>query len=202
MASRAPGRPPGGNSDLRRRILMEAAARFSQRGYDATTIRGVAAAAGVDPALVRYHFGSKAGLLTEVLGLRFAPADVLAVALRSAPPHRMAERLLALVILSWEEAVADSGMRGVVVQALHEPETRVLFGEYITTEVVGRLEEALPGTRRRERAAAAIGVLIGMIMGRYVLSIPAYAVPTPNQVFRQTLPALRSALASPEAGRV
>lgn len=51
-------------SDLtgRARIRNTALRLFAEHGSAATTIRDVAAAAGVSPALVRHHFGSKDGL--------------------------------------------------------------------------------------------------------------------------------------------
>lgn len=50
----------------RARIRQAAMAQFSVHGFDKTTIRGVAAAAGVSPGLVRHHFGSKQGLRDAV----------------------------------------------------------------------------------------------------------------------------------------
>ncbi|WP_279583306.1 helix-turn-helix domain-containing protein [Fodinicola feengrottensis] len=41
------------------RILAEARGLFAERGYERTTIRAVATAAQVDPALVMQYFGSK-----------------------------------------------------------------------------------------------------------------------------------------------
>ncbi|MEO8220241.1 MAG: TetR family transcriptional regulator [Specibacter sp.] len=39
---------------------------FAERGHDAVTVREIAAAAGVSPALVLHHFGSKDGLRVAV----------------------------------------------------------------------------------------------------------------------------------------
>src|SRR5215475_11467541 len=50
----------------RARIREAALAQFAEHGYERTTIRGVAAAAGVSPGLVRHHFGSKQGLRDAV----------------------------------------------------------------------------------------------------------------------------------------
>ena len=48
------------------RIRLAAFDLFASDGYDATTVRGIAAAAGVSPALVIHHFGSKPGLRQAV----------------------------------------------------------------------------------------------------------------------------------------
>jgi len=50
----------------RARIRQAAMAQFAEHGFDKTTIRGIAAAAGVSPRLVRHHFGSKQGLQDAV----------------------------------------------------------------------------------------------------------------------------------------
>ena len=55
-------------SDLTAKATIRNAALrlFADRGPDAVTVRQVAAAAGVSPALVMHHFGSKAGLRESV----------------------------------------------------------------------------------------------------------------------------------------
>lgn len=58
LRGRRPKSQPSG-----RQALVEAAVRsFGLMGYDGADLRGIARAAHVDPALVRVHFGSKAGL--------------------------------------------------------------------------------------------------------------------------------------------
>jgi len=48
--------------DLTAKIRDAATALLAERGFDAVTIRDVAATAGVSPSLVVHHFGTKAGL--------------------------------------------------------------------------------------------------------------------------------------------
>lgn len=55
-----------GDLTARAVIRGEALRLFAQRGPDAVTIREVAGAAGVSPALVVHHFGGKAGLQAAV----------------------------------------------------------------------------------------------------------------------------------------
>ena len=70
------GRRPGG-SDTRERIAVAARSLFADLGYERTTFRGIAAAAGVDPALVVHFYGSKDELFRQVMVLPPAMADAL-----------------------------------------------------------------------------------------------------------------------------
>ncbi|WP_327660528.1 MULTISPECIES: TetR/AcrR family transcriptional regulator [unclassified Streptomyces] len=87
---------PVAKSDLtgRARLRETALELFAERGFEATSTRAVAAAAGLSPALVTRHFGSKQGLreavdtyvlerITEQLR-ELAPAADLMAALGSA----------------------------------------------------------------------------------------------------------------------
>jgi AcrR family transcriptional regulator len=58
-----------GHPDTRQEILAAARDEFGKHGYDGTTIRGVAAEAGVNAALVLHFFGSKEQLFTAALDL-------------------------------------------------------------------------------------------------------------------------------------
>lgn len=65
-----PGRPSGSTTDTRDRILDVAEVLFAEGGYDATSIRNVAADANVAIAVVTYHVGSKAQLFDAVVRRR------------------------------------------------------------------------------------------------------------------------------------
>ncbi|MCE5247097.1 MAG: TetR/AcrR family transcriptional regulator [Candidatus Polarisedimenticolia bacterium] len=71
------------NPEKTQELLRAAASRlFAERGFDGATADDIAAAAGVNKAMINYHFGGKEGLYTAIL------ADVLATAkARMAPLH-------------------------------------------------------------------------------------------------------------------
>lgn len=70
----AQGRPvSAADSQSRARLIDAARQQFSLHGYSATTTRDIAAVAGVNPAMIRYYFGSKAGLFETVLRETIAP---------------------------------------------------------------------------------------------------------------------------------
>src|SRR5262245_10790503 len=66
---RGPGRPArrGGAVDPREALLDAAGRLFARRGEAAPSLRAVAAAAGVTPAMVHYYFGDKNGLADALL---------------------------------------------------------------------------------------------------------------------------------------
>ena len=43
-------------------MLAAARTAFAEKGFDGATVRGIAAAAGVDPALVHHYFGTQDAL--------------------------------------------------------------------------------------------------------------------------------------------
>src|SRR5258708_32068201 len=61
-------------------ILAAARMQFGQNGFERTTIRSVASAAGVDPALVMHYFAHKDTLFGEVSRLDMSPPDLSRVA--------------------------------------------------------------------------------------------------------------------------
>lgn len=61
--------------DTKNRILDTAERLFAEQGYDATSLRQVIAAAGVNLAAVHYHFGSKEDLLMELVLRKLEPVN-------------------------------------------------------------------------------------------------------------------------------
>lgn len=82
-----------GNLDTRVAILAVARRRFGARGYDATSLRSIAAEAHVDPALLIHYFSTKEGLFAAVIGLGQPPSELLGD-LASLPLREAAERVV------------------------------------------------------------------------------------------------------------
>src|ERR1700734_2436947 len=83
---------PGSRAEQRRRtearILDAATQVFFSAGYERTTIRAVASAAGVDAGLVMHYFGSKQELFRQVI-------DAAPIPEVSGTPGQAAEQILA-----------------------------------------------------------------------------------------------------------
>src|SRR4051794_21203388 len=95
------GRRPG-NSTTRDDIIAAARESFAKHGYDRTSMRAVAAAADVDPALVRRFFGSKEDLLVAALAVTFGPDDRLADAVGH-DIDTIGDQLASYVFTVWED---------------------------------------------------------------------------------------------------
>src|SRR5207247_458711 len=97
----------GGDSGTREAILAAARARFGDYGYDGATIRGIAADAGVDAALVHHFFGTKERLFAAAMQLPVLPSELLAAALAAGardPGQSLGEHMLRTVLGAWDVA--------------------------------------------------------------------------------------------------
>ncbi|MFF3016627.1 TetR/AcrR family transcriptional regulator [Streptomyces sp. NPDC057939] len=191
-APAAPARPrtrgrPRGNPPTRESIVPVARALFLEHGYRRTTLRAVATAAGVDPALIAYHFGSKKGLFADVMQFQCATAltvdDVL-----GGDPATLPGRLIDAVTDLWE----DADFRRLTGQG---DEAAEAIREYLEHELLARLVEFLGGRNATARATAVVTILGGLIYTRYVNPLPTPSALTPAEARHALTPALRAALA-------
>ncbi len=168
-----PGRRAGGSA-TREQILEAARARFSAHGYGATTIRGVAADAGVDAALVHYFFGTKEKLFAAAMTLPFNPAEIVGAALEGSV-EGLGERLVRGVLEAWEGPAARASLLALIRSVTSHETAAAMLREFIERGVVGRLAAAVGGPDARLRATLAGSQVAGLILGRYVLRVEPLA---------------------------
>ncbi|SDT29638.1 regulatory protein, tetR family [Friedmanniella luteola] len=168
------GRRPG-PSRTREAVLDAARAEFAARGYDAVTLRRVAARAGVDPAMVTHHFGSKSGLFRAVLDVRLDPAAELAAVL-TGPLDTVAERLLTRLLVLWDSP-AGAATIAAVRTALQDEDGTALLRDLALSQVLRPLAAALTGPEeeRRWRVDLVASQVVGLLMTRYVLGLEPLA---------------------------
>src|SRR3954451_17095381 len=106
------GRRPG-QSTTRAEILGAPRASFAELGYDATSVRGIATRAGVDPALVHRFFGSKDGVLTAALTVDMNPAERIPQ-LMAGDPAKLGERVLGYFFSVWEAGPSAQVLLGLL----------------------------------------------------------------------------------------
>jgi len=167
--------------------------RFLADGYAGVSMRSIAAEAGVDAALISYHFGSKRGLVGAALELVINPAIVAAAAIES-PLGAMPERLLRALLSAWDDPRSGPQLLGLLRGVVADEDTSRVFREVIENEIVGRLADRIGG-RNAHRRAAAVGVqLSGLIFLRYVLRLEPLASMPAEEVVAMLAPEIRLAV--------
>lgn len=195
---RRTGRRPG-DARTREQILAVAIASFSASGYESTTIRGVAAAAGVDPALVHYFFGSKDRLFAAAMAIPVNPAELVAQVLTGGVDG-LGQRLARGFLEVWGSPDSGPPMVALLRGAASHEESARMLREFIGREVLGKIAAALGVADADLRAALCGSQLVGLGLGRYVFKIEPLASADPEEVVAWLGPTLQRYLTgdSPE----
>ncbi|MFF4084588.1 TetR family transcriptional regulator [Streptomyces sp. NPDC001777] len=176
--------------DARTRILDAARAEFAERGYDKTSIRGVARAAGVDSALVHHYFGTKDEVFAAAVELSFEPALAIPAVLGEGT-EGLGERLARYFLSVWENPASRAPLLAVMRSALtHEAAAKVLRG-FVLRRLLERVAEALDVPDATFRAELAASHMIGIVMLRYVLRTEPLASAPPERIVELVAPTLQ-----------
>ncbi|BBH24391.1 TetR family transcriptional regulator [Paenibacillus baekrokdamisoli] len=74
------------DNDSKMRILLAARKLFATKGFDGTTVRQICEEAGVNVALVSYHFGGKENMFPALFDSFFFPNEMIAAMDREMDP--------------------------------------------------------------------------------------------------------------------
>ncbi|MEY9933964.1 AcrR family transcriptional regulator [Catenulispora sp. GP43] len=155
--------------------IQEAARRlFADHGFDRTSVRQVALAAGVDPMLVTHYFKTKAGLFAAVVQPPVEPQAAIDFALADGPEH-VGERLARFVMRTLEAPESQKWIVAMVRAATAEPEIAAVVRERMAEPMVIPLARAAGGDDPEYRAMLVITQLLGLAMGRYILKVEPLA---------------------------
>lgn len=147
----------------REKILDTAERIFAEQGFDACSIRALTSQAGVNLASVHYHFGSKEGLIREVLERRVSPVNEQRLEslaeLDSAEPPPSLETILDAIIRPYLRLSLDAE-RGQMTRRLFDrvvsdPGLRPMIGEVykeLGNRMVSVFRRALPELPREDLA--------------------------------------------------
>lgn len=178
-SGRRSGRRPG-RSDARESILAAARERFSETGFDKTSIRAIAADAGVDPALVHHYFGTKQQLFMAVVELPFDPEATLRI-IDDVPIDRLGEMIVSSIVGVWDSPLGP----GVValVRSILTGDELALGRTFVLEVVLERVRKriATPDDDGRARVALAASQMMGVLMARKIMGIePVASMPLPE----------------------
>jgi AcrR family transcriptional regulator len=182
------GRRPGA-PDTRAEILTSARTLFAARGFANTSVRAVAADAGVDPALVHHYYGTKDDLFMSALEIPVDLRALLAPVVEQGADGA-AERLLRTFLGVWDDPEHQAAFV-VLFRSLIEPSGERLLKEGFLPVVMRPVAEALGLERPELRIQLVASQIFGLIICRYVLRLQPLAAMTEDQVVGTYAPTLQ-----------
>ncbi|SED83442.1 DNA-binding transcriptional regulator, AcrR family [Streptomyces sp. 3213] len=192
------GRPPRTEAaDTRDRILAAAREEFSERGYEKTSVRGIAKAAGVDSALVHHYFGTKEQVFEVAVSVAFAPAANAPEAVAEGPLDGVGERLTRFIFGVWENPATRKPLLAVVRSAVNNEAAAAVFRRLVVAQVLGRVAAQLKAPDAELRAELAAAQLVGTAMLRYVIKVEPLASADVEQIIARVAPVVQGHLTGP-----
>ncbi|MFD5035300.1 TetR family transcriptional regulator [Streptomyces sp. NPDC058405] len=193
-APRRRGRPARKDADTgpgaREKILREARTEFAERGYDKTSVRGIAKAAGVDPALVHHYFGTKDEVFAAAIEVSFEPALVVP-GLLAGGPDGIGERLARYFIGVWENPVTRAPLLAVIRSALTHEAAAAVLRTFVLRRLLERIAEELDVPDPTFRAELAASHMLGIAFLRYVIKAEPLASVDTEEIVAMVAPTLQ-----------
>jgi len=174
-------------------ILAAARQQFTNDGYERTTIRSVAAAAGVDPSMVMRYYQSKEGLLGAAVDIDLHLPDLTGVSVAE-----VAAILARHFVDRWEGDLADEAimvlLRSAVTNAAAAERMRAVFGQQVVGLVRALTNDAADSD---VRAGMISSQLLGLALTRYILRLPPVVALDADTLIAALTPVLSHLLTQP-----
>jgi AcrR family transcriptional regulator len=184
------------SDDITRAVLEAARAAYARRGYVNTTVKGVAAAAGVAPDVVRRYYANREALFAAAMRLPVDPATSVAQLL--APGiDGLGERLVRVTLRMLDDPETREQLAAMVRDGAGASKATASLREFLESAVVDRVASALRVPDARMRVTLATSYLVGVAVSRYVLRIEPLASATEDEIVLLVAPAVQAALTGP-----
>lgn len=198
MAQRRGRRP--GKQDTKKAILAASAELFAEKGYDGASIRQIAAAAGVDPALVHHYFGTKEQLFMATVRPPIDPSELIPKIV-AGEVDELGERIVDTFTSVWEHPVSgpmfEALLRGAFGGGVAGRLVREFFAVQIVRRVAKELGGAIPADEVPMRANLVATQLFGVAAVRYILKFEPIASAPRREVITALAPTIQRYLTGP-----
>ena len=185
----APG-PRDERGVLAARILDQARAAFAEFGYAGTTIRAIARAADVDPALVHHYYGTKENLLDAATTPPQAFLEQIITAWQT-PSAELGEQLVRQMLANWQNPDHSQVLRAVVQIAGNEPAIREKLRTIVERSMMGPSAQALSEDERLLRSSLIASQLMGLAFMRFIWKIEPLASMADDDVVSAVAPTIQ-----------
>lgn len=174
----------------RARILAAAKTLFSSKGYERTTIRGVARAAEIHPSMIIRYFRSKERLFAAavIFDLRF-PSDVGQI-----PKNKLGFAIVRHFLDRFEGPAAGDELPSLLRAAVTHPQAREIMIQIYEQQVAPFVKRLCSPSKSHEGPALVESQILGLAYSRYVLKLPAIARLRRKTILRRVGAAIQSYL--------
>jgi len=184
------------SDDITKQVLDAARAAYARRGYLNTTLKGVAAAAGVAPDVVRRYYDNREALFVAAMRLPFDPT--MSIAQLLAPGiDGLGERLVRVTLRMLDDPETRDQLADMVKDGAGATKATAALREFFETEMVDRVVSALGVPDARMRVVLATSYLMGVATSRYVLQVEPLASATEDAVVAMVGPMVQLTLTTP-----
>jgi len=157
----------GAKADQTKAVILAAAReRFAESGYEAATIRAIAADANIDPSMVMRYFGNKEQLFAAAaeFDLRFPDLSELS-------PSELGASMVSHFLARWED---DDALVVLLRSATTNADAAQRMTDIFAGQLLPAISKLVPDDAPRRAGLIATQVL-GMALCRFVLRIPPVA---------------------------
>jgi AcrR family transcriptional regulator len=162
---------------------------FADGGYDKTSVRDIAAAASVDPALIRHYFGTKAELFRATMGWPFEPAEV-AAHVTAGRREEFGTRLTRVFFEAWERPDSRAPLLAILRGAATHEESAVLVRQFIQGQLYRQIAAELPEPDAELRIDLAMSQLLGIAYLRHILGVEPIASTPVDELIARVAPTI------------
>ena len=184
------------NDDITKQVLDAARAAYSRRGYLNTTIKGVAATAGVAPDVVKRYYANREALFAAAMRLPFDPATSLAQLLAPGVDG-LGERMVRVTLRMLDDPETRDQLADMVKDGAGATKATAALREFFETEMVDRVVAALGVPDARMRVVLVTSYLMGVATSRYVLQVEPLASASEDAVVAMVGPMVQATLTTP-----
>jgi len=190
ISGKSTGRRPAGD-DTKGKIIAAAQDGFARAGYDRTSLRQIATAAGVDAALIVHYFGTKQQLFIKAMMPIFDGPKRLPNAL-DGDTETIGFRLATLFVEIMMNPSSQQLMLGIFRSVSSEEQAAEMLRSFIRQAIMERIKQYLPGPNKDLQANILGSQLIGIFVARYIVKVEPIANVDKDELIQYLAPRLQA----------
>ena len=179
------------SADTKAAILAAARERFGEVGFQAATIRAIAADAGIDPSMVMRYFGNKDKLFAAA-----AEFDLRFPDLAEVDPVQVGRALVGHFLDRWE---GDEALVILLRSSATNAEAAQRMQEIFSTQLQPQVATLVPAAESRGRSGLIATQILGLAWCRFVLRLPPVVAMTRTEIIDSLGPTIQRYLGLPDS---